>query len=150
MTRVVATGTFDIIHPGHLFYLTGSKALGDELVVIVAREHNVRHKPQPIIPEAQRLAMVLGLKPVDHAVLGDLHDKFRPIRELKPDIITIGFNQRFTPETLEAELKAEGLDIPVIRIGQFMDCELCSSSQIIDRAIERRGYTLSGSPPSGE
>lgn len=143
MIRVVATGTFDIIHPGHLFYLTGSKALGDELYVIVAREHNVRHKPRPIIPEEQRLAMVRGLKPVDHAVLGDLIDKYKPIREIKPDIITIGFNQRFTPETLKAELKEHGLDIPVVRIGQFLDCELCSSSQIIDRALERRGYTPS-------
>lgn len=144
MVRIVATGTFDIIHPGHLFYLEESRALGDELVVIVAREHNVRHKPKPIIPEDQRREMVLGLKPVDQAVLGDLTDKFRPIRELKPDIITIGFNQRFSTESLEAELKKHGLDIPVVRIGQFERCELCSSRQIIDRALMLRGYVPSG------
>ncbi|WP_292736821.1 FAD synthase [Methanocalculus sp.] len=143
MTRVVATGTFDIIHPGHLFYLEESRALGDELHVIVAREQNVKHKPKPIIPEDQRLAMVLGLKPVDHAVLGDLTDMFRPIRELKPDIITIGFNQRFSPESLEAELKNQGLDIRVVRTGQFEDCEFCSSRRIIDRALLLRGYVPS-------
>jgi FAD synthetase len=48
--RVLATGTFDLLHPGHLFYLEQSKALGDELVVIVARDANVKHKPRPIIP----------------------------------------------------------------------------------------------------
>lgn len=144
MTRIVATGTFDIIHPGHLFYLDQSRALGDELYVIVAREQNVKHKPKPIIPEDQRLAMVLGLKPVDHAVLGDLTDKFRPIREIKPDIITIGFNQRFTSEDLEAELKREGLDIRVVRVGEFRTCKLCSSRQIIDRALLQRGYVPLG------
>ncbi len=139
MTRVVATGTFDIIHPGHLFYLEESRALGDELWVIVARDENVRHKPKPIIPEDQRLRMVLGLKPVDHAVLGDKTDKFQPIRDIAPDIITIGCNQRFTPESLEEELRRHGFAIPVVRIDEYRSCELCSSSQIIERALMQRG-----------
>ncbi|MBR1368564.1 FAD synthase [Methanocalculus chunghsingensis] len=143
MTRVVATGTFDIIHPGHLFYLAESKALGDELWVIVARDENVRHKPKPIIPEDQRLRMVLGLKPVDHAVLGDKTDKFQPIRDIAPDIITIGCNQRFAPESLEAELRSHGFEIPVVRIDEYRGCELCSSSKIIERALMQRGH-----PPS--
>ncbi len=54
--RVVATGTFDLLHPGHIYYLEESKKLGDELWVIVARDMNVKHKPRPIIPEEQRLA----------------------------------------------------------------------------------------------
>ena len=43
MTLVVATGVFDILHPGHVFYLERSKALGDELAVIVAREIGRAH-----------------------------------------------------------------------------------------------------------
>ena len=38
MIRVMATGVFDIIHLGHIHYLTESKKLGDELVVVVARD----------------------------------------------------------------------------------------------------------------
>ena len=38
MRRIVATGTFDILHPGHVYYLEQSRALGDELHVIVARD----------------------------------------------------------------------------------------------------------------
>lgn len=141
MKRVVATGTFDIVHPGHLHYLNASKALGDELWVIVARDQNVLpYKPRPIVPEDQRLEMVRGLKPVDHAVLGDQRDRFSPIRDIRPDIITIGFNQRFTTEALEADLKAAGLEIPVVRIDQYAGCELCSSRHIIDSALEKRGY----------
>ena len=52
MRRVVATGTFDLLHPGHVFYLEESARLGDELHVIVARDVNVRHKPKPIVPES--------------------------------------------------------------------------------------------------
>ena len=107
--RIVATGTFDLLHPGHLFYLEESKKLGDELFVIVARDANVKHKPHPIIPEDQRLAMVAALKPVDHAMLGDQTDMFLPIEKIHPDVITIGFNQMFDAETLSRQLAARGL-----------------------------------------
>jgi len=43
-TRVVATGTFDILHSGHVLYLCKARALGDELWVIVARESTIKHK----------------------------------------------------------------------------------------------------------
>ena len=103
--RVVATGTFDILHPGHIYYLTESKKLGDELWVIVAQDANVKHKPRPIVPAEQRRAMIAALKPVDHAILGDLTDMFRPIEEIRPEIITIGFNQFFDEENLRSQLR---------------------------------------------
>jgi len=136
--RVVATGTFDILHPGHLYYLAESRKLGDELWVIVARDQNVKHKPRPIIPEDQRLAMISALKPVDHAILGDLTDMFRPIREIQPDIITLGFNQFFEEGKLRTELADRGLSSQVVRIGKYRDGDLTSSRVIIDRIIEAR------------
>jgi FAD synthetase len=135
--RVVATGTFDILHPGHLFYLEESRRLGDELFVIVARDANVRHKPKPIVPEDQRLKMVAALEPVDHAVLGDLHDMFRPIEEIRPAVITIGFNQHFDEDDLKAELKARNLPSDVVRIGKYSGDTYCSSSLIIRKIKER-------------
>ena len=60
---VVATGTFDIIHPGHIRFLEEAKKLGDYLIVIVAREKNVRHKPKPVIPEEQRRSCLLYTSP---------------------------------------------------------------------------------------
>ena len=65
MTRVLATGTFDIPHPGHLFYLSQASALGDELYVIVARASMIKHKPKPILPDGHRLLMVQALEIVD-------------------------------------------------------------------------------------
>ena len=138
--RIVATGTFDILHPGHLFYLEASKKLGDELFVIVARDANVKHKPHPIIPEDQRLAMVAALKPVDHAMLGDQTDMFKPIEKIRPDVITIGFNQMFDEERLRPQLNARNLFPEIIRIGKFADGELCSSRLVVQRIIAKRAH----------
>jgi FAD synthetase len=136
--RVVATGTFDILHPGHLYYLEESKKLGDELYVIVARDANVRHKPRPIIPEEHRLRMVATLRPVDHAILGDKTDMFRPIEEIRPDVITIGFNQMFDEEKLRQQLAARNLFAEIVRIGKYADGDLCSSRLVVQRIITKR------------
>ena len=137
MVRVLATGTFDILHPGHLLYLSEAKSLGDELYVIVARDSMVKHKPKPIIPEGQRLEMVQALRIVDKAVLGSEKDMFEPLREIKPDIIALGKNQFFKEKELEAQLKTHGIEAKVVRIRSFEQCELCSSGAIIRRILER-------------
>ncbi len=137
MKRVVATGTFDVLHPGHLYYLWESKKFGDELHVIVARDENVRHKPRPIIPEGQRLRMVNSLKPVDFARLGDLTDMYRPIEEIEPAVITLGFNQHFNEDQLRRELGERGLHPEVVRIGSFAGEGFCSSRIIVYEILER-------------
>lgn len=137
MKTVVATGTFDLLHPGHLYYLEESRRLGDELYVIIARDANVRHKPRPVIPEDQRMKMVGALKPVDHAVLGDLHDMFRPIREIQPAIITIGFNQHFDEAKLVADLRSRGISSEVVRIDQYPGDSCSSTSRIIRKVLEQ-------------
>lgn len=137
--RIVATGTFDVLHPGHIYYLSESKKLGDELWVIVARDANVKHKPRPIMPEEQRLRMVAGLKPVDHAVLGDKTDMFRPIEEIQPAVITIGFNQFFDETKLREQLGQRGLSPEIVRIGKYADGDLASSRMIVQRIVEARG-----------
>lgn len=137
MVRVLATGTFDLLHPGHLLYLSTAKALGDELYVIVARDSMVKHKPKPIIPEKQRLAMVQALRMVDMAILGSEHDMFEPLREIKPGIIALGPNQFFNEKELETQLRAHGIEAKVERVQLFEKCELCSSAAIIRKILER-------------
>lgn len=139
MRRVVATGTFDILHPGHIRFLEEAKKLGDELIVIVAREKNVKHKPKPVIPEEQRRRVVEAIKFVDKAILGDENDIFKPIMELKPDVIVLGYDQHFSEEWLREELKKRNLNCEVVRINVKEDCELCSSHKIIERIIEKYG-----------
>jgi FAD synthetase len=134
---VVATGTFDLLHPGHLYYLKESRALGDELHVIVARDKNVVHKPAPIIPEIQRLVMVSALSPVTSARLGDPTDMMRPIEEIKPDIITLGCNQHFSEQDLEKRLRERGLLAQVVRICEYKEYAYCSSRDIVHSVLER-------------
>ncbi len=136
MTRVMATGTFDILHPGHLLYLEESRALGDELVVVVAKDINVKHKPKPIIPEDQRLMMVESLKIVDIAVLGHETDFMIPVEQLKPDIITLGYDQHFDPEVLRTLLAGRKICPEIVRIEAHDPCALCKSSRIIVEILE--------------
>jgi len=138
MKKVVATGTFDILHPGHLFYLEESRKLGDNLSVIIARDVNVKHKPKPVVPEAQRLRMVSALKPVDYARLGDNSDMFLPIEEINPDIITIGFNQYFNAENLKSSLEERGIRADVVRVGAYEGEGFCSSRDIMKQILIRR------------
>lgn len=140
--RIVATGTFDILHPGHIWYLQQSAALGDELWVIIARDGNVKHKPRPIVPEEQRMMMVGALKCVYKAVLGDETDIFKPIEEIRPDIITLGFNQHFNETNLREALSKRGLGSEVMRIGEYAGTPFTSSRKIVEE-IKRRSNQVS-------
>ena len=136
--KVVATGTFELLHPGHILYLKEAKKLGDELFVIVARDDTITHKRRPLIPEAQRLKMIESLRVVDHAVLGSLQDKYEPLKEIQPDILTLGFDQQFDEDTLRKELKERGFNTEVVRIKASLNSSL-SSSKKIKKIIERMG-----------
>ena len=73
---------------------------------------------------------------MDKAILGDEHDMFKPIMELKPDIIVLGHDQHFNEKWLEEELKKRGLNTRVVRIKAKEECEFCSSTRIIKRVAE--------------
>ena len=140
MRRVVAQGTFDILHPGHVHYLREARAMGDRLDVIVARSANVTHKDPPIVPGHQRVAMVEALDPVDGARLGHPEDIFVPIEEMDPDIIVLGHDQHHDESAIEAALAERGLDCEVRRASPRpqSDGEILSTRLIIQRILERR------------
>jgi FAD synthetase len=142
MTRVVAQGTFDLIHPGHVHYLSDAAAMGDELHVIVARRENVTHKDPPILPNRQRRDVVAALDPVDDARVGHPEDIFAPIEELDPDVIALGFDQHHDEAAIEDELATRGIDCEVERASprekQYGD-ELLSTGNIVDRILAERG-----------
>ena len=75
MKKVMASGTFDLLHPGHGIYLQEAKNLGgynSKLYVVVARDSTVeKRKRVPIVGENQRLELIKMLKPVDEAYLGN-------------------------------------------------------------------------------
>jgi len=133
MKKIVATGTFSIIHPGHLLFLEEARKLADELIVIVARDRNIKKRKNDIvIPEKQRLRVVKALKVVDRAILGDEEDIFKPIMKINPDLIALGKDQEFDEDWLREELKKRRLKAKVVRINKYLSGELNSSRKIIE------------------
>lgn len=142
MRTVVAQGTFDILHPGHVHYLEEAAAEGDELHVIVARDENVTHKPAPIVPEGQRRDVVAALGVVDHARLGHPEDILVPIEEIRPDVIVLGHDQHHDESAIADQLADRGVDCELRRASARPERsaeELLSTGRIIDRVLERRG-----------
>ncbi len=138
MVRVLATGTFDILHPGHLLYLEEAKKLGDELWVIVACSSMVNHKPKPVLPDDQRLKMVAALKVVDHAVIGNNHDMFKPLEDIRPDIVVLGHDQHFNAEQLEEKIRDRGINAKVVRVTAYERCNTCSTGTIVKLIKEKQ------------
>lgn len=133
----MATGTFDIIHPGHGYYLEESKRIGGKdsrLVVVVATDATVRSKKRiPVVDEKQRLEMVKMIKPVDEAYLGQEDDMFRIVEEIDPDVITIGSDQKYNIPELKEQLNKRGLKADVVKIQGYKKAPLDSTCKIIKR-----------------
>lgn len=138
---VVAQGTFDILHPGHVHYLESSAELGDRLEVIVSRRSNVDHKAPPILSARQRRRVVAALGVVDRAHLGHPEDIFVPIEEIDPDVITLGYDQHHDPAAIEAELDRRDIACVVERVGAHPEADdgIYSTRAIIERIVDRYG-----------
>lgn len=142
-TIVLASGTFDLLHFGHVKYLEEAKKVGGEnakLIVIVARDSTVekRKGTKPIMSEDQRRALVESLKVVDEAVLGykDFNMEMT-IEKIKPNIIAVGHDQSGIEETVRNLVNEKGLNIRIVRIGRFGKAELNSSSKILRKIVNR-------------
>lgn len=135
--RVMTTGVFDLLHPGHLHMLEEAKKLGDELVVVIARDESAtKEKHKPITPEEHRRKMVEALKPVDRAVLGHRGDYYRIVTELKPDIIALGFDQKYDEKEVASECEKRGWKCQVVRLPHVAS-DLDGTRKIIEKVAAR-------------
>lgn len=121
MATVMAFGTFDIIHPGHIFFLTQSKDLGSKLVVVVAKDSTIKQVKgrAPKYGEAQRVQHLKDLRIADEIRVGYEDDKYKVIEEVKPDIITLGYDQDSFSKNLEEEMKKRGLHPSIVRMSAY-------------------------------
>jgi D-beta-D-heptose 7-phosphate kinase/D-beta-D-heptose 1-phosphate adenosyltransferase len=96
--RVVFTnGCFDIIHMGHVRYLQFARSQGDLLVVGLNSDKSVRalkEAPRPILPQAERAALLAALGCVDYVVIFDEDTPERLIKRVAPDILVKGEDWR--------------------------------------------------------
>ncbi len=136
---VMAAGVFDLIHMGHVNYLTEAKKLGDRLVVVVASDETVRrNKHEPLMSQESRVSMVGSLKPVDDVVVGRTGDRFEVVEEIKPDIIALGYDQTHDEDILKEELKKRGILAEVVRLEHY-NHDLDATRKIIRKIIDWYG-----------
>ncbi len=137
LRKVLVAGTFEILHPGHIAYLKYAWSMG-RVIAIVSRDSTVRKikKRDPIIPENQRLEVLRNITYVHKARLGYEDDMFRVVEEEKPEIIILGPNQPFREDNVKNELKRRGLNIEVTRMEEYVNCELCSTSKVIQKILQ--------------
>ena len=96
--KVLAGGCFNVIHPGHIYFLKEAKKLGDELIVVLANDKN--NKKPYAVPAKERKKLLESLSIADKVLIGNLKDKAKIVKRLKPDIIALGYDQKL-PEGLE-------------------------------------------------
>ena len=132
MTKVLIFGTFDKLHKGHIHFIRKAgdvadeetkKETGDiegaELFVVVARDENVQKikNKKPFDQEMTRLMNVYVLGLSKKVILGDMEDFFKAIKEIKPNIICLGYDQK--DQGLEEYIKKNNLKIKIIKIDAF-------------------------------
>lgn len=118
--RVLCTGTFDLLHPGHLNYFEQAKKYGDYLIVVVARDSSAQAEGKTLkFSEQERLAHVASQKIVDKALLGNEGDKLKIVEQEKPDVICLGYDQKISEEKLKELLAKRGLQPKIVRAQAY-------------------------------
>ena len=118
--KVMCFGTLDLLHLGHLNYFQQAKQYGDHLIVVLARDKTKekQHK-ETIFDEEERLQLIKSLKIVDDAVLGNLEDHYKIIKEKKPDVICLGYDHQIKEDFLQKELTKLGLNLKIVRAKPY-------------------------------
>src|ERR1044071_8790074 len=103
---VLTSGSFDLIHLGHVKYLARAKELGGILVVGVDSDAKIRRRKgddRPMVPEDERLELLAHQRPVDLIYLKrDEDPQWGLIRAVEPDVLVLTADHSYTPEQLEA------------------------------------------------
>jgi D-beta-D-heptose 7-phosphate kinase/D-beta-D-heptose 1-phosphate adenosyltransferase len=133
--RVVFTnGCFDILHIGHVRYLSAAKNEGDLLVVGLNSDQSVRlikGRRRPIVQQDQRLEIIASLQVVDYVSLFDEPDPLKLIQLLKPTILVKGADWS-ADEIIGADFVKSGGG-RVVRVSLVQDA---STSGIIERIVK--------------
>ena len=115
---VLAGGVFDIIHPGHIHTLNAAKALGGVLVVAIATDKTAEKmkKRTPLHNQELRRELVSCLSMVDKAIVGHEDDIFQTVKEVKPNIIVLGYDQIHQEKFISDGCKRINLNVEIVRL----------------------------------
>jgi rfaE bifunctional protein nucleotidyltransferase chain/domain len=132
---VFTNGVFDLIHAGHVDYLSKAKNLGDVLIVGLNSDDSVKKikgDKRPILKQDERAFILSNLKPVDYVIFFDEDTPEKLISEIIPDILVKGADWAIE--------KIVGKDVVEKNGGRVMNIEFIndqSTSKIIDLIVQR-------------
>ena len=132
---VFTNGCFDLIHAGHVDYLSKAKAFGDVMVVGLNSDASVmriKGSKRPILNETERSFIISNLKPVDYVVLFDDDTPKLLIEELLPDVLVKGADWEIENIVGKDVVLANGGEVKTI---EFVNDQ--STSKIIKIIVDR-------------
>ena len=121
MKKIVAFGTFDGLHEGHLAFLKQARRCGDHLTVVVARDHIVDQLKgrSSKIEFGHRCELLRRKSDVDEVVGSDLQlGTWQILEKIEPDVIAVGYDQILLKKSLESYMPKVGWS-PEIRVIGF-------------------------------
>lgn len=118
---VMVFGTFDYLHAGHENLFKQARELGSEIITILARDKTVKkikgHLPDH--DEKERLKNLNATSWSDKVVLGNQGDKSRVVKDYRPDVIALGYDQFAFTFGLEKLLIDLRLDAKIVRLKPY-------------------------------
>ena len=114
---VFSNGCFDLLHPGHVDYLSRAAALGEHLVIGLNDDDSIRRlkgPSRPVNPLATRATMLAALRTVDLVVAFSEDTPLNLIRALMPDVLVKGGDYRVDDIVGAPEVRAHGGDVVVV------------------------------------
>jgi D-beta-D-heptose 7-phosphate kinase/D-beta-D-heptose 1-phosphate adenosyltransferase len=131
---VFTNGVFDILHKGHVDYLSKARSFGDILVVGINSDSSVKRikgERRPIVPQSDRACLVSNLKSVDYVCIFDEDTPYETIRMLRPDFLVKGADWKI--ENVIGRDIVEGRGGKVVTI-EYVDGR--STTNIIKKILE--------------
>lgn len=118
---VMVFGTFDYLHAGHENLFIQARELGDEIVTVIARDKTVQtiKGALPDHDEKTRLENLKNTGWSDKTTLGDLKDKTKVVKDFRPDVIALGYDQFAFTYRLEKFLMDIRLDAKIVRLKPY-------------------------------
>jgi len=118
-------GTFDGLHQGHFSFLKQARKLVSKsfLIVSVARDENVKHikGKYPTKNEKKRMLLIEKSKLADKVVLSGIKDHLPHILKEYPDIVALGYDQKYYVKNLKKDLKNKGLVVKIKRLKPYRE-----------------------------
>jgi rfaE bifunctional protein nucleotidyltransferase chain/domain len=138
---VFTNGCFDLLHVGHMRYLTVAKSLGRSLIVGLNSDRSVKtikpDKPgfpsRPLVPETQRAEVLASLKPVDGVVIFQETTATRLIQALQPDIYVKGGDYSLSTLPEAPVVQAYGGRVELVKVEVPT-----STTALINRILKAR------------